>query len=600
MSKSSKKNGFIIQAGILAAAGIICRIIGLLYRSPLTAIIGDEGNGYYQTAYTVYTIVLLISSYSIPSAISKVIAQKLAIRDYRNAHRIFLCSLYYVLIVGGIASLILFFGAGLITKGPAVTVLRVFSPTVFLYGILGVLRGYFQAHRSMVQTSVSQILEQILNAVVSIGAAYLLIVMMLHGTEKYVINDDHSVSFGGEVVMQTAEVQVDADGNTLLDADGEPVYVLSEEQQTWNTKHAAYGAVGSALGTGAGVLAALLFMWGIYGINKNMFHRRIARDRHEAESYGEILRTVSGVVVPFILSTAIYNLSTFLNQTIYLNLGTAVKGLTDTEAYTRYGIFSGKAVVISNIPIALSSAMSSAILPNIAAKIGQGDEEGAREKTAQAVKTTMFIAIPAAVGIGVLARPITWLLFRQKASIDLASKLLAALALSIVFYSLSTLSNSVLQGIGKVKVPVHNAAIALAIQTVTVSALLYATNLDLYAMAIAMLVYSGAMCVLNQRSIRKYLGYRQEVFRTFVTPAVASAFMGAAAYGTYKGVQFLLKAGEYPSRLQNALALFPAVIAGAVIYFILEIVLRGVTESELKALPKGYLLVRMAKKCRLM
>lgn len=89
MSKSSKKDGFIIQAGILAAAGIICRIIGLLYRSPLTAIIGDEGNGYYQTAYTVYTIVLLISSYSIPSAISKVIAQKLAIRDYRNAHRIF-------------------------------------------------------------------------------------------------------------------------------------------------------------------------------------------------------------------------------------------------------------------------------------------------------------------------------------------------------------------------------------------------------------------------------------------------------------------------------------------------------------------------------
>lgn len=600
MGKSSRKDGFIIQAGILAAAGILCRIIGLLYRSPLTAVIGDEGNGYYQTAYTVYTIVLLISSYSIPSAISKVIAQKLAIRDYRNAHRIFLCALYYVLVVGGAASLILFFGAGFITKGPAVTVLRVFAPTVFLYGILGVLRGYFQAHRTMLQTSVSQILEQILNAVVSIGAAYLLIVVMLSGTEKYELNEDHSVSFGGQVVQDVASVKVDEDGNTVLNEYGFPVYTLSEEQQEWNTRHAAYGAVGSALGTGAGVLAALLFMWGIYGLNKKTIHRRIARDRHEAESYGSILKTVSGVVVPFILSTAIYNLSTFLNQTIYLNIQTSVKGATNAQASTMYGIFSGKAVVISNIPIALSSAMSSAVLPSIATKVGQGDMEGAREKTAQAVKTTMLIAIPAAVGIGVLARPITWLLFRQKASIDLASKLLTALAASVIFYSLSTLTNSVLQGIGKVKVPVHNAAIALVIQTAVVSGLLHFTDMDLYAMVIAMLVYSGVMCVLNQLSIRKYMGYEQEMFRTFITPLVSSAFMGAAAYGTYLGIAALLGGGEYPSMLQNVIALFPAILMGGIVYFVLEIVLRGISEEELRAIPKGYLLVRVAKRCHLL
>ena len=600
MSKSSRKDGFIVQAGILAAAGILCRIIGLLYRSPLTAVIGDEGNGYYQTAYTVYTIVLLISSYSIPSAISKVIAQKLAIRDYRNAHRIFLCALYYVLIVGGIASLVLFFFAGFLTKGAAVTVLRIFAPTVFLYGMLGVLRGYFQAHRTMMQTSVSQILEQILNAVVSIGAAYLLIVVMLSGTERYVLNEDHSVSFGGTVVQETAEVQTDADGNPVSDEDGDPVYTLSAEQKEWNTKRATYGAVGSALGTGAGVLAALLFMWGIYRLNSKTIHRRIAKDRHEEESYGSILRTVSGVVIPFILSTAIYNLSTFLNQTIYLNIGTSLKGMTNAEASTGYGVFSGKAVVISNIPIALSSAMASAILPNIAAKVGQGDLEGAREKTAQAVKTTMFIAIPAAVGIGVLARPITWLLFRQRESVALASNLLMALSVSIIFYSLSTLTNTVLQGIGKVKVPVHNATIALFIQTLAVSVLLYFTELDLYAMVIAMLIYSGSMCVLNQLSIRKYLGYEQEMFRTFITPFIASVFMGAAAFGTYKGISALLSAGEYPSMLKNALALFPAVLVGGLVYFVLEIVLKGITEEELLALPKGRTLVRVAKRCRLL
>lgn len=600
MGKSTKKNGFIIQAGILAAAGIICRIIGLLYRSPLTAIIGDEGNGYYQAAYTVYSIILLISSYSIPSAISKVIAQKLAMQEYNNAHRIFKCALGYVLVVGGLASLVLFFGAGLLAQGPAAVVLRVFAPTVFLYGILGVLRGYFQAHGTMLQTSVSQIFEQILNAVISVGAAYLLIVVTLSGTERYTLNDDYSVSFGEEIVQETADVVVDENGNIILDAGGNPTYTLSAEQQAWNTKHATYGAIGSAMGTGSGVLIALLFMWGVYRLNAKTIHRRIKKDRHAEESYTDILKTVSSVIVPFILSTAIYNLSNFLNQTIYFKISSLQKGMSDSDISIRWGVFSGKAVVISNIPIALSNAMASAVLPGISAKMGQGDLDGAREKTAQAIKTTMFIAIPAAVGIAVLARPITWLLFPQKASVDTASRLLIALAASIIFYCLSTLTNTVLQGIGKVKIPVHNAAIALIIQTVTVTGLLVFTDMDSYGLVIAMLVYSGTMCVLNQLSIRKYLDYEQEMFRTFVTPFISAAFMGAAVFGTYKGIAFLVKCGEYPSVWQNVLAIVPAVLVGCLVYFVLEIVFKGITEAELRAMPKGYMLVKLAKKCHLL
>ena len=151
--KNSSKNNFIMQAGILAAAGIISRIIGLLYRGPLQSVIGNLGLGYYQSAYNYYTIILLISSYSIPSAISKAIAQKLGEKEYRNAHRLFHGAMIYVLVVGGIASLFLFFGAGLFVSGAAVTVLRTFAPTIFVYGILGVLRGYFQAHKSMAPTA---------------------------------------------------------------------------------------------------------------------------------------------------------------------------------------------------------------------------------------------------------------------------------------------------------------------------------------------------------------------------------------------------------------------------------------------------------------
>lgn len=593
MGKTGKKDGFILQAGILAAAGIICRIIGLLYRSPLTAIIGDRGNGYFQSAHNIYTIVLLISSYSIPSAISKVIAQKLSVREYRNAHRVFLCAMWYVLAVGGAASLFLYFGAGLLLEGPAATVLKVFAPTVFLYGILGVLRGYFQAHRTMAQTSVSQILEQILNAAVSIGAAYMLIMAALGSADYYVINADHSVTLGETVISEEADILLDEAGNPLLDEDGQIRYVLTPEQEEWNTTHATYGAVGSAMGTGAGVLTALLFMWMIYRLNKDTIRRRIRRDRTEyLESYGEVFRTITSVVTPFILSTAIYNLSTSLNQTIYTKICMYVKEIAEKETFTRYGIFSAKPVVITNIPIAISTAMSAAVLPSVSTAWGRGDREEAREKVARATKVTMLISIPAAVGMGVLAKPIVQLLFPQKESLDTAAGLLMALAATVVFYALSTLTNSVLQGIGRVNIPVRNAAIALALQTAVLAVLLVFTELDLYALVIANTVYSFAMCLLNQAAVRRYMDYQQEMFRCFVTPAVASLFMGIVAWGVYHGIYALLSS--------NVIALALAVSVGALAYFVLEIVFGGVSEEELRGMPKGYLLVKAARKLRLM
>ena len=140
MGKKDNK-GFIVQASILAVTGIICRIIGLLYRSPLTSVIGDEGNGYYSDAYNMYAIILLISSYSIPSAVSKVIAERLALKQYKNAHRIFQCALIYVIAVGGAASLFTYFCAGWLVPKSSIVVLRIFAPTIFFSGLLRVLPG---------------------------------------------------------------------------------------------------------------------------------------------------------------------------------------------------------------------------------------------------------------------------------------------------------------------------------------------------------------------------------------------------------------------------------------------------------------------------
>ena len=547
-----KKSGFIMQAGILAAASIICRIIGLLYKSPLTAIIGDEGNGYYATAYTIYTIILLVSSYSIPSAIAKVLAQRLALKEYRNAQRFFKCAMIYVMVIGGAASLILFVCAPYLVLENSVSVLRIFAPTIFFYGILGVLRGYFQAHRTMMQTSVSQILEQILNASVSIGMAYSL--------------------------MQIAQ-------NAGKDT----------------STQAMYGAIGSALGTGTGVVIALIFMLAIYMMNIKTINKRMEHDRTATEeSYRDIFKIIISVVTPFILSTCIYNLTTSINQTVYLKLMVLFKGLSEVEASTNYGVFAQKAVTISNIPIALASAMSSAIVPTIATTFAQGAWKQTKKKVAASIKVTMLISIPSAVGIGVLAKPVVLALFPQMESLELASRLLMGLAATVIFYGLSTLTNAVLQGIGKVNIPVINAAIALVIQTMVLVPIIWYTDLGVYGVMIATVVYSLLMCILNGISLRKYLDYKQEIDKTFARPLFSAIIMGAVALGVYEGLSYLLKNIMTSLYIMNLIALAIAVLIAIIIYFILIIKLKAVRESDLKGMPKGKTIVKAAKKLKLL
>ncbi len=550
MSSGKKKDSFILQAGILAAAGFISRIIGLLYVSPVARIIGPVGQGYYESAYNYYAIVLMISSYSIPSAISKVIAQKLSLREYRNAHRIFICAMYYVLGVGLVASLLLFFGAGHLVTESAVPVLQVLAPTIFVYGILGVLRGYFQAHKSMVQTSLSQILEQIVNAVVSIGASYGFIVLFMGSYEKSEVAADQS-------------------------------------------SRAVYGAMGSALGTGAGVLTALLFMAAVYALNRPMIRRRMERDHtRQADSYREISKMILQVVLPFIMSTAIYNLSSSLNNKLYSDIMMKFRHAAENLVAADYGVFNGRAMKISNIPIAFSSAMAAAIIPTVSQLVARRQLADARDKTAQAVKTIMLISIPSAVGLFALAKPITWLLFPDEDTIELATRILMALSVSIIFYALSTLSNSILQGIGRVNTPIVNAAIALLLQTAVLVLILCFTDLGIYGVVTATIVYSGLMCVLNQMSMHKALGYRQEIMNTFIIPLIASAFMGAIARVLYE-ILLMLTGSIIVSAV-------PSIAVAVAVYFSLVILFKGVTEEELRSMPKGHLLVRVAKKCRLM
>ena len=444
-----KKNSFVKQASFLMVAGLLVRVIGLLYRPVMKANIGELGYAYYGYAYTVYFILLLISGYSIPVAVSKLMSERLVKKEYRNAQKIFKGSLIYVLIAGGLASLVAFvFAEQLLPQGgeEAALALRVLAPTILLAGLLGVLRGYFQAHNNMMPTSISQILEALVNACVAVtmGAVFI-----------------HLFSKSG-------------------------------------ADEAIYGAAGSTMGPGAGVVVAILFMLLVFGVNRRAIRRKVARDRHRnEESWGDVARTILLMLTPVIFSTCLYNISSYLNQTIFAPLMIS-NGFDGKEVAKMYSQFNNMYLVLVNVPIALSNSSSTAMIPAVTGNYALGRYKEARRQIDTGIRMTMFIAIPAAVGLSVLAYPIMRLLFGSNT--EMAGNMLVTGGSAVLFFSLSTITNGVLQGIGKQTVPLKNAAISLVVNVVVLVCLTKFTPLGAYSVMIANLAYGICMCILNQLS----------------------------------------------------------------------------------------------------
>lgn len=504
----SRNKSIVKQASILAAAGILVRIIGLLYRSPLTAMIGDEGNGYYSTAYNIYALILLISSYSIPTAISKLISEKLALNQYNNVKKILKCSFIYIIAIAGGAALITFIIAPFIVTNNAVPALRVLCPTIFLSALLGVFRGYFQAHQTTIYTSISQILEQIFNAIVSIGAAYLFI-------QPY-------MNVGG-------------------------------------SKLASAGATGSALGTGAGVLIALIFMSLNFLKRKNNLVVENDPDNYE-DSYHDIFKMILNIVTPIIIATCIYNLVTTIDMYIYY-FAMDFSGMSTVDATINYGIYSGKYVVLQNVPVALASAMSTASIPAISSAWALKDRKNTIKHIKSGINITMLVLIPASVGMSVLAYPIMGLLFPQKETIAIATALLTFGTPAIVFYGLSTISNGILQAIGEVQIPLKNSAIALVCHIILVAFLLFVTPLGLYSLIIGNCTYALQVSIMNQKALKRKLHYKQEIKRTYILPLLAAIIMGAVVYGIYELFFIFTRSVFIP--------LIIAIVVGIIVYFVI-------------------------------
>lgn len=552
MSKKKNDTSFLVQGSILAIASLVSRVIGLVYRIPLTAIIGDHGNDYYSCAYEIYSLLLLISSYSLPMAVSKMVSARISNGEKQNAYRVFKGAMIFALFTGTAACMIVFFGAEELIrlfKTPlGVYALQVLAPTLIIVAVLGVFRGFFQGMGTMIPSAVSQIIEQIVNAVVSVGAAYVLF------------------AYGRRIAT-----------------------VLGSKEHY----DAAYGAAGGTLGTSAGALCGLAFIIFVFSMFLPKFRKAMRREnkigKKQPESYRVIFGILIGTIVPVLMSTTIYNMVSIVDQWLFKNIAT-IQGYSAADVSEWWGIFSGKYRVLTNVPISISTALAASCVPALAAAFAQKDEKQVRSKIGMSMRFIMVVAMPCTAGIMVLADPIIQLLF--PGSSPLAGHLLQAGGISVIFYSISTLSNAVLQGIDRMRIPVRNASVALVLHAGVIAVGMFGLKLNIYGICVGTIAFSLIMCILNGMSVRKYSGFKPDVTKTFIKPAIASVIMGGVVYAAY----FVCHKVSH----SNAVSTVIAVLVGMIVYAAALLLIKGLTEEELHSFPKGELLIRIAKKFRLL
>lgn len=543
-SKKNTASGFLKQGSILAMASIMVRVIGMIYRIPMANIIGNEGNGIYSAAFEIYNILLIISSYGMPMAVSKMVSAKCSQRRYKSSYTIFKCSMILSICTGGAAALFVYFGADWIEasffskyRGIAIP-LKVLAPTIFIVAVMGVFRGFFQGHNTMLPTAISQIFEQIVNAFVSVGAAYFLM-------------RSHSAS----------------------------------------DKISAWGAAGGTMGTCLGAVTAFLILGFIYIIYRPTIKRQLRRDKvTTTESLSQTYKIILWTVIPIILSQTVYQLSGIVDVTIFNNV-MGSRGFTDKVVSTLQGIYSTNYKLLVSVPIAVSTAIASSMIPSLVSSFAAADIESVKSKTGLAIKFNMIIAFPSAMGLAVLSQPIIRLLYPSSDYVT-GGMMLVTGSICIIFYALSTVTSGVLQSIDKMNLPVIHSFISLVIHVVLLFGLLKWTNLGVYALVAGNVTYPLVVCYLNGRSVKKHLEFKQEVTRTFCVPLIASFVMGVATLLVYEGIYLITHS--------MILAIIPSIIVAVLTYFILVLKLQGLSRQELYEFPMGRRMSILADKLHLL
>ena len=537
INNKPKKEGFMQGVITLMFSQVLIKILGLVYTLYLTNRqgFGDKGNGICASGYQIYALLLTISSIGVPSAISKLVSERVAVGDNKGAHRIFKIAFATFAVIGLIGSLLLFFGANVIANQwlqipDAEMTLVALSPAIFFVTVASVMRGYFNGRQKISVGAKSQTLEQVFKTLLTI------------------------------IVVEV-------------------VAILSNVSTEWM-------AAGANLATTLATFLGFSYLFLYYRSERKEVATEIKNTvNYKYERVSTIIKRILLVSIPITLTAIMSSINKNVDSfTVVRNLRAF---MPEDQATALYGILGGKVDTLTSLPLAINVAFATALVPAISAAKARNDNKTITEKTSFSLLVSMLIGLPCTVGMFIFAQPILNLLFPNAND---GALILQISALTIIFTILDQTINGALQGFGKLIIPTISLATGVFVKFIFNITLIKIPSIGVYGAAWGSVAcHLVAFCIVFTM-LRKNIKLNLTFSKFVIKPVIATAIMGICSYFIYSALK-----GIIIERLATIIALFVAVV----IYTLAIVVLKIFTKDEFKMMPAGDKIIKFLEKIKI-
>ena len=530
-----RKESFMQGVVTIMFSQIAIKVLGLIYTLYLTNRegFGDAGNAIYASGYQIYALLLTISSIGVPNAISKLVAERLAIGDNRGANKIFKVALATFGCIGAIGTMLLFFGAHTISYSwlqipESELTLIALSPAIFFVSISSVFRGYFNGRRSLKTTARAQTLEQIFKTVLTI----IIVEIVAH------------------ITSTSTELM----------------------------------AAGATIATTIATFSSFAYLFIYYRIRRREIGNEIQQSiNYKYENVKTIIRRILMVSIPLTLSSIMTSFNKNIDSfTVKRILSTYIDSSVATKLY---GILAGKVDTITNLPLAINIAFATALVPAISAAKAKNDKESATKRTSFSLLTSMLIGLPCVAGLIIFAQPILNLLYPNA---NQGAVLLQLISVSVIFSILDQTINGALQGFGKVMIPAIALGIGCIVKLILNLILLRIPALNVYGAAIASIACHAVAFTIVFNVLKKYVKLDLPFKKFIVKPAIATVIMGICSYTLYTILSGSIISGNKATII--------SILFAIVVYISAVVVLKIYNKEDILMLPKGEKIYKFLQK----
>lgn len=582
-----KKQSLLTGAGVLAVATVIVKLIGAVYKIPLTNLIGAEGYGYFTGAYAVYTPLYAISMAGLPVAVASMVSRNVELGRVKDAQRLFLISKKLFLIIGlactAVLVLIAYPYSKLVGAPDNFISIIAIAPCVLFCCLMSAYRGYYEGLNNMTPTGASQVIEAVFKLVIGLAGAYIFM--------------DKSLAYYRENSV-----------NGALDFFDKSV---SNESEALSAIY-PYAAAVAILGVTVGSVASWFYLWLLYRRKGDGFTREELVNSPEARSPKELRKELLKIAIPVAASSIILNVTNMIDdftirarlnralevggeiiKTMYADALTASQTLDSGISTYLYGIH-GSVINIKNLIPTITLTLGISAIPVISKAWAAKDMKGIKVSTESAIRVTMMIGLPAGFGIAALSEPILGLLYSSTAEIiPIAAPILRTYGFAMFLFAVATPMTNILQAVGNTKAPIISIIAGAVAKIIYNYIMIGKPEINVQGAAGGSVACYVVMVAINLYELIKTTHVKLDYVSVFLKPFVAAVACGGVAYLSYG-----LLTGNMG--LDSKLSCIVSIGFGASIYAIVLLFIKGIVKDDVEMLPKGEKIAKVLEKFKLL